>query len=87
MGHGIARQINRLGDLALLVGFADSLPRLGFKTPAGSIVPLDSIVNFKQTVGPQTVNHSGQLPAVSLSFGLKPGVALCTAKPSDAGSD
>jgi type II secretory pathway predicted ATPase ExeA len=28
LGHGIARQINRLGDLALLVGFADSLPKL-----------------------------------------------------------
>lgn len=28
LGHGTARQINRLGDLALLVGFADSLPCL-----------------------------------------------------------
>jgi general secretion pathway protein A len=28
LGHGTARQINRLGDLALLVGFADKLPRL-----------------------------------------------------------
>jgi general secretion pathway protein A len=28
LGHGVARQINRLGDLALVVGFADSLPRL-----------------------------------------------------------
>lgn len=28
LSHGTPRQINRLGDLALLVGFADSLPRL-----------------------------------------------------------
>jgi type II secretory pathway predicted ATPase ExeA len=28
LGHGAARQINRLGDLALLVGFADRLPRI-----------------------------------------------------------
>jgi general secretion pathway protein A len=28
LGHGVARQINRLGDLALLVGYADELPRL-----------------------------------------------------------
>ena len=28
LGHGTPRQINRLGDLALLVGFADRLPRL-----------------------------------------------------------
>jgi general secretion pathway protein A len=31
LGHGTARQINRLGDLALLVGYADSLPRLTAK--------------------------------------------------------
>ena len=28
LGHGVARQINRLGDLALVVGFADELPQL-----------------------------------------------------------
>jgi general secretion pathway protein A len=28
LGHGVPRQINRLGDLALVVGFADRLPRL-----------------------------------------------------------
>jgi general secretion pathway protein A len=28
LGHGVARQINRLGDLALLVGFADQLPQI-----------------------------------------------------------
>lgn len=28
LGHGTARQINRLGDLALLVGYADRMPRL-----------------------------------------------------------
>ena len=29
-----------------------------------------------EDVSPQTVNHSGQLPAVAISFGLRPGVAL-----------
>jgi type II secretory pathway predicted ATPase ExeA len=28
LGHGVARQINRLADLALLVGFADERPQL-----------------------------------------------------------
>jgi len=28
LGHGIPRQINRLADLALLVGFADRLPKI-----------------------------------------------------------
>ena len=56
--------------------YVDSLRRIGFKTAKGAIVPLESIVRFQETVGPQTVNHSGQLPAVALSFGLRPGVAL-----------
>ncbi len=31
LGHGVARQINRLGDLALLVGYAEQLPQLTAK--------------------------------------------------------
>ena len=58
---------------------ADSLQRLGFKTPAGALVPLESVVGFKETVGPNSVNHMGQLPAVSISFSLRPGVSLGTA--------
>src|SRR5207247_2932224 len=34
---------------------------------------------FKDTVGPNSVNHMGQLAAVSLSFALRPGVSLGTA--------
>jgi HAE1 family hydrophobic/amphiphilic exporter-1 len=56
--------------------YADSLRKLAFKTTKGAIVPLESVVKFKETVGPQTINHSGQLSAVSISFGLKPGVSL-----------
>jgi HAE1 family hydrophobic/amphiphilic exporter-1 len=55
---------------------ADSLRRLAFKTPAGTLVPLESVVGFKETVGPNSVNHMGQLPAVSISFSLRPGVSL-----------
>jgi hydrophobic/amphiphilic exporter-1 (mainly G- bacteria), HAE1 family len=58
---------------------ADSLQKLAFKTPAGMLVPLESVVSFKETVGPQSINHSGQLPSVSVSFGLRPGVSLGTA--------
>ncbi|HXD75181.1 MAG TPA: efflux RND transporter permease subunit [Vicinamibacterales bacterium] len=56
--------------------YADSLEKLSFKTPRGALVPLSSVVAMKETVGPQSVNHSGQLPSVSLSFGLRPGVSL-----------
>ena len=55
---------------------AESLQQLGFKTPRGTLVPLESVVRFKETVGPNSVNHLGQLPAVSISFSLKPGVSL-----------
>jgi len=56
--------------------YADSLQKLSFKTPRGAIVPLSSVVDMKETVGPQSVNHSGQLPSVSISFGLRPGISL-----------
>ncbi len=54
----------------------DSLKKITFKAPTGALVPLESVVTTKETVGPQTVNHAGQLPAVSISFGLRPGVSL-----------
>jgi HAE1 family hydrophobic/amphiphilic exporter-1 len=60
-------------------GHIDSLEKVAFKAPNGSLVPLQSVINFKETVGPQSINHSGQLPSVSVSFGLKPGVSLGTA--------
>jgi hydrophobic/amphiphilic exporter-1 (mainly G- bacteria), HAE1 family len=60
-------------------GDADSLRKVAFKTPSGNLVPLESVIDFKETVGPQSINHSGQLPSVSVSFGLKPGVSLGTA--------
>jgi hydrophobic/amphiphilic exporter-1 (mainly G- bacteria), HAE1 family len=41
-------------------------------------VPLDTLAKVQQVIGPQTVNHYGQLPAVTLSFGLAQGAALGT---------
>ena len=55
---------------------ADSLREIGFKTSNGTVAPLESIVKYRDTVGPQSINHSGQLPSVSISFGLKPGISL-----------
>jgi hydrophobic/amphiphilic exporter-1 (mainly G- bacteria), HAE1 family len=45
----------------------------------GQLVPLGSVAIFKKEVGPLTVNHLGQSPAVTISFNLKPGVALGSA--------
>jgi HAE1 family hydrophobic/amphiphilic exporter-1 len=57
-------------------GHVDSLEKVAFKAPNGQLVPLESVIKFKETVGPQSINHSGQLPSVSVSFGLRPGVSL-----------
>jgi HAE1 family hydrophobic/amphiphilic exporter-1 len=37
---------------------------------------MGALASFKKEVGPLTVTHLGQLPAVTVSFNLKPGVAL-----------
>ena len=40
------------------------------------LVPLSGVASVKSSVGPLQVNHVGQLPSVTLSFNLRPGVAL-----------
>jgi hydrophobic/amphiphilic exporter-1 (mainly G- bacteria), HAE1 family len=53
-----------------------ALSMLYMQAPGGKLVPLSTLVTSRQGVGPQSVNHTGQLPSVTLSFNLKPGVAL-----------
>ena len=43
---------------------------------AQPMVPLGSLANLQYTVGPMSVNHSGQLPSATISFNLREGVAL-----------
>jgi HAE1 family hydrophobic/amphiphilic exporter-1 len=45
----------------------------------GVSVPLGSLAQVTPSTGPLTVNHSGQLPSVTLSFNLEPGVSIGTA--------
>ncbi|HJZ92265.1 MAG TPA: efflux RND transporter permease subunit [Gemmataceae bacterium] len=42
----------------------------------GQLVSLDTIVKLNRGVGPLQVNHTGQLPSVTLSFALRPGASL-----------
>ncbi len=42
----------------------------------GQLVPLTALATVTAGVGPLTVNHSGQLPSVTLSFNLGPGVSI-----------
>jgi HAE1 family hydrophobic/amphiphilic exporter-1 len=43
------------------------------------LVPLDSVATIYENTGPQTINHIGQFPGVTISFNLKPGVSLSEA--------
>ena len=53
-----------------------SLSLLYFKSPGGSLIPLDTLAKISTDVGPQSISHYGQLNAVTISFNLKPGAAL-----------
>ncbi len=55
---------------------ARALSRLYLRSARGSLVPLDAVVKIERGSSPLTVNHLGQLPAVTVSFNLPPGVAL-----------
>jgi len=55
----------------------DDLSLLYIKSDDGkNLVPLGALVNWKPTLGPQSVNHLNQFPSVTIFFNLKPGVAI-----------
>ena len=49
------------------------------RSNTGALVPLNAVATLKPSIGPLAVNHLGQLPAVTISFDLKPGVSLSQA--------
>ncbi|MBX7244524.1 MAG: efflux RND transporter permease subunit [Candidatus Sumerlaeaceae bacterium] len=55
------------GDLSLLYIKSDDGKKL---------IPLSALVNWKQTLGPQAVNHLNQFSSVTIFFNLKPGVPI-----------
>ncbi|MGE5327471.1 MAG: efflux RND transporter permease subunit [Deltaproteobacteria bacterium] len=52
------------------------LSELYIRSSSGRLVPLSAVSKLTTSVGPLTVNHNGQLPSVTISFNLAPGVAL-----------
>jgi len=56
-----------------------ALDKLYVRAASGQLVPLGALSTVRNDVGPLTVNHSGQLPAVTVSFNLPPDVSLGTA--------
>jgi hydrophobe/amphiphile efflux-1 (HAE1) family protein len=55
---------------------SDALSLLYLRSTAGKMVPLDAVAELKREIGPLTVNHLGQVPAVTISFNLRPGFSL-----------
>ena len=53
-----------------------SLALLHLRNRDGKLIPLDAITQPRETVGPLTVTHMGQVPSVTLTFNLAPGVSL-----------
>jgi HAE1 family hydrophobic/amphiphilic exporter-1 len=54
----------------------EALSLLYVRASSGALVPLESVANLSYGLGPLGVNHQGQMPSVTLSFDLRPGVAF-----------
>ena len=57
----------------------NTLARLHVRSSSGALVSLDTVAQATRASQALTLNHQGQLPSVTLSFNLQPGVSLGTA--------
>ena len=46
------------------------------RSNTGTLVPLNSVAKLSRSLGPLSISHLGQLPSVTISFNLAPGIAL-----------
>ena len=53
-----------------------ALSMLYIRSSRDDLVPLDAVAKLQPGLGPLSVSHVGQLPSVTISFNLKPGVAI-----------
>jgi HAE1 family hydrophobic/amphiphilic exporter-1 len=53
-----------------------AMSMLYVRSSNGSLIPLNTVATTTTDAGPLTVSHTGQLPSVTISFNLRPGVAL-----------
>ena len=66
------RDANKIASL-----YVHSLPgSQNFSNATGQLVPIGAVAKLSPTLGPLSVNHLGQLPAVTISFNLKPGTSI-----------
>jgi HAE1 family hydrophobic/amphiphilic exporter-1 len=54
----------------------EALSKLYLRSGNNALIPLDAVVRTHRQTGPLSINHFGQLPAVTVSFNLRPGFSL-----------
>ncbi|MGH7582181.1 MAG: efflux RND transporter permease subunit [Gemmatimonadales bacterium] len=54
----------------------NALSLISIRGSNGQLVPLNALATVTPGVGPLTINHAGQVPAVTLSFNLASGVSI-----------
>ena len=54
----------------------DALSRIYVRSSGGALIPVSQFATLERKQAPITVNHQGQVPAVTISFNLAPGVSL-----------
>ncbi len=55
---------------------ANAIALLYVRSSSGELAPLSALGSIERGTGPLTVPHTGQLPSVTISFNIKPGVSL-----------
>jgi multidrug efflux pump subunit AcrB len=58
---------------------ASALSRVYLTSKTGDMVPLSAVVQVHRSTMVQSISHSGQIPAITVSFDLAPGKALSDA--------
>jgi HAE1 family hydrophobic/amphiphilic exporter-1 len=56
-----------------------ALGMLYIRSRQGGLVPLSAVADMRENIGPLQITHAGQLPSVTISFNMRPGVALSEA--------
>jgi hydrophobic/amphiphilic exporter-1 (mainly G- bacteria), HAE1 family len=52
------------------------LSKLYVRSATGKLVPLKAVTKQTEGVGPLSINHTGQLPSVTIAFNIKPDISL-----------
>ncbi len=53
-----------------------ALSLLSIRGDNGQLVPITALAHVTEGVGPLTINHTGQLPSVTVSFNVAPGISI-----------